>query len=75
MAKVEIKAIYDKGRQHFERTCGSVTPRMLISEETGDEVIIVKDKHGKVIGFEKLNFYRRAQGFQKKSIPIKASLS
>jgi len=27
-----------------------------ICEETGDEVILVKDKRGKVIGFEKLNF-------------------
>lgn len=27
-----------------------------ISEETGDEVVLMKDKAGKVIGFEKLNF-------------------
>ena len=27
-----------------------------ISEETGDEVILMKDKHGAVIGFEKLNY-------------------
>ncbi len=27
-----------------------------ICEETGDEVILMKDKAGKVIGFEKLNF-------------------
>jgi uncharacterized protein YuzE len=27
-----------------------------ICEETGDEVILMKDKSGKVIGFEKLNF-------------------
>lgn len=26
------------------------------AEETGDEVILMKDKAGKVIGFEKLNF-------------------
>lgn len=25
-------------------------------EETGDEVVLMKDKDGKVIGFEKLNF-------------------
>ncbi len=25
-----------------------------VSEETGDEVILMKDKEGKVIGFEKL---------------------
>ena len=27
-----------------------------ISEETGDEIVLMKDKAGKVIGFEKLNF-------------------
>jgi uncharacterized protein YuzE len=27
-----------------------------ICEETGDEVVLMKDKSGKVIGFEKLNF-------------------
>ena len=27
-----------------------------VCEETGDEVILMKDKTGKVIGFEKLNF-------------------
>lgn len=27
-----------------------------VCEETGDEVVLVKDRSGKVIGFEKLNF-------------------
>jgi len=27
-----------------------------IAEETGDEVILMKDREGRVIGFEKLNF-------------------
>ena len=27
-----------------------------VSEETGEEVILIKDKSGRVIGFEKLNF-------------------
>lgn len=30
------------------------------AEETGDEVILMKDKEGKVIGFEKLNFLPQA---------------
>jgi uncharacterized protein YuzE len=25
-------------------------------EETGEEVLLMKDRHGRVIGFEKLNF-------------------
>lgn len=27
-----------------------------VCEETGDEIILIKNKTGKVIGFEKLNF-------------------
>lgn len=27
-----------------------------ICEETGDEIVLMKDKNGRVIGFEKLNF-------------------
>jgi len=27
-----------------------------VSEETGEEVVLMKDKAGRVIGFEKLNF-------------------
>lgn len=27
-----------------------------VSEETADEVIVMKDRNGRVIGFEKLNF-------------------
>ncbi len=27
-----------------------------VSEETGEDVILMKDKYGRVIGFEKLNF-------------------
>jgi uncharacterized protein YuzE len=26
------------------------------AEETGDEIVLMKDKQGKVIGFEKLNY-------------------
>ncbi|MFZ5881810.1 MAG: DUF2283 domain-containing protein [Chloroflexota bacterium] len=27
-----------------------------MAEETGDEVILMKDKNGNVVGFEKLNY-------------------
>ncbi len=27
-----------------------------VSEETGEEIVLMKDKEGQVIGFEKLNF-------------------
>lgn len=51
----EVKVFYDQtgktltvwfGDPHDEHVC----------EETGEEVILMKDKSGRVIGFEKLNF-------------------
>ena len=51
----QVKVFYDEigntltvwfGEPQEEHTC----------EETGDEVILMKNKSGKVIGFEKLNF-------------------
>jgi hypothetical protein len=36
-----------------------------LCEETGEEVILMKNKDGRVIGFEKLNYkVDRAEGFQ-----------
>lgn len=40
-----------------------------ISEETGEEVILAKDKRGKVIGFEKLNFIAHPKGTIK-TLPV-----
>lgn len=40
-----------------------------MSEETGEEVILNKDKNGKVIGFEKLNFRKTVNSFIK-SLPV-----
>jgi len=39
-----------------------------ISEETGDEVILNKDRKGQVIGFEKLNFNKT--GNILKTLPV-----
>ena len=56
----ELSVLYDReGRtltvwfsdRHQEHIC----------EETGEEVVLMKDKQGRVIGFEKLNFSRPAE--------------
>ena len=44
-----------------------------ISEETGDEVILNKDKKGRVIGFEKLNFFKK-NNIVIKSLPVEVFL-
>ena len=41
-----------------------------VCEETGDEVILMKDKAGKVIGFEKLNFVQPIAEPMPEPIPV-----
>jgi len=51
----QIKLFYDKAGNTL--TVWFADPQEeYICEETGDEVILMKDKSGRVIGFEKLNF-------------------
>ena len=45
-----------------------------ICEETGEEVVLVKDKKGKVIGFEKLNFLLHPKEVIK-TIPVEVLVS
>ena len=52
----------DKLKVYYDRTGNTLTVwfgdphEEFVSEETGDEVILMKDKRGRVIGFEKLNY-------------------
>lgn len=50
-----VKVYYDRKRSTLTVWFGDPGTEH-ISEETGDEVILMKDKEGRVIGFEKLNF-------------------
>jgi uncharacterized protein YuzE len=36
--------------------------REAVAEETGDEIVLMKDDRGRVIGFEKLNFHAQNPG-------------
>ena len=51
----EVKVFYDREGQTLTVwfTEGS---REYICEETGEEVVLMKDAAGRVVGFEKLNF-------------------
>ena len=52
----------DKLKVYYDRTGNTLTVWFgdpqdeYVSEETGGEVILMKDKDGHVIGFEKLNY-------------------
>ena len=51
----EVKVYYDHEGNTLTVWFGDPQEEY-ISQETGDEVVLMKDKRGKVIGFEKLNF-------------------
>ena len=51
----QIKVFYDEAGNTLTVWFGNPQDEY-VSEETGDEVILMKDNGGKVIGFEKLNF-------------------
>lgn len=53
MAK--IKVYYDKAGKTLTVRFDEPT-KEYICEEAGEEVILIKDKEGRVIGFERLNF-------------------
>jgi uncharacterized protein YuzE len=58
----------EKRKVSYDRTGNTLTvwfgdpQREYVSEETGDEVILMKDKDGRVIGFEKLNYSQHTAG-------------
>ena len=51
----EVKVYYDRAGNTLTVWFGDPQAEH-ICEETGDEVVLMKDKSGRVIGFEKLNF-------------------
>ncbi len=63
----EIKIYYDKLGNTLTVWFGNPNDEY-IAEETGNELILMKDKNGKVIGFEKLNLSIA------KEIPVKLVL-
>jgi hypothetical protein len=61
---VEVKALYDEIENSLTVWFGNPADEY-VREETGEEVILMKDKEGHVIGFEKLNYVAdRSVGFQ-----------
>jgi len=51
----EVKVYYDQVGNTLTVWFGNPQDEY-VCEETGDEVVLMKDKTGRVIGFEKLNF-------------------
>jgi hypothetical protein len=55
----EVKVYYDKLGNTLTVWFGNLNEEY-VCEETGDEVILMKNKSGVVIGFEKLNYSLQA---------------
>ena len=51
----QVKVFYDEAAKMLTVWFGNPADEY-VSEETGEEVILMKDRNGKFIGFEKLNF-------------------
>jgi hypothetical protein len=51
----QVKVFYDRTGNTLTVWFGTPEEEY-VCEETGDEVILMKDRQGHVIGFEKLNF-------------------
>lgn len=46
-----------------------------VSEETSEEVVLVKDKDGKLIGFEVLNYLSADEAKDVTVVPVEAAVS
>jgi uncharacterized protein YuzE len=51
----QVKVYYDREGNTLTVWFGDPANEY-VAEETGEEIILMKDREGKVIGFEKLNF-------------------
>lgn len=70
----------DKVRVYHDRTGNTVTvwfddPRKeSICEEIGDDIVLIKDQEGRVIGFERLNYLSRSQQSRGDNVPVEVHI-
>lgn len=69
----------DKVRVHYDREGNTLTvwfadpSKESICEEIDDDIILIKDRRGRVIGFERLNHLSRKQIDQGIYLPIEVA--
>ena len=70
----------DKVRVYYDRTGNTLTvwfdapTKEHVSEEIGDDTIVMKDRRGRVIGFERLNYLTRKQQEGQGEVPVEVQL-
>ena len=70
----------DKVRVYFDRVGNSLTvwfddpAKESVCEEVGDDVVLMKDRRGRVIGFERLNYLTKLKQAEGLSIPVEVQM-
>ena len=70
----------EKVRVYYDRTGNTLTvwfddpKKEAICEETDDDVILIKDRKGQVIGFERLNCLTEKQQSAGASVPVEVQM-
>ena len=70
----------DKLRVYFDREGNTLTvwfddpKKEAICEETSDDVVLMKDRRGRVIGFERLNYLSPQQRKSRAPIPVEVQM-
>lgn len=71
----------DKFRVYFDREGNTLTvwfddpKKEVVCEETADDVVLMKDRRGRVIGFERLNYLSAKQRAVKQTIPVEVQMA
>jgi hypothetical protein len=72
--------VVDKVRVYYDRTGNTLSlwfddpKKESFCEEIADDVILMKDQRGRVIGFERLNYLSRKQHSQGATIPVEVQM-
>jgi uncharacterized protein YuzE len=70
----------DKLRVYFDREGNTLTvwfddpKKETVCEETADDVVLMKDRRGRVIGFERLNYLSAKQRKSRANIPVEVQM-
>jgi uncharacterized protein YuzE len=70
----------DKLRAYYDREGNTLSvwfddpKKEHVCEEADDDMVLVKDRRGRVIGFERLNYLSAKQRKQGASIPVKVGM-
>jgi len=70
----------DKVRVYYDRTGNTLTvwfgdpAKESVCEEIDDDVVLMKDRRGRVIGFERLNYLSRKQQAEGMHVPVEVQV-